>query len=172
MRDRLTRMRDEAEARMHDADILAASLHRRSDSHALLEVLAFEVLLKAALLIAHGVPPKGNHKYGELWNDLPFDVRTQLLTHAKQRMAGHTDFSDMENLLNWWQFVFLKARYYYELYDGYTLDEQRAEGDHWISIGAPADKAKVQYFPLELRCLTEALLTHVDNACRAPDGSV
>lgn len=49
-----------------------------------------------------------------------------------------------------------------ELYDGYTLAEQRELGELWVSLGAPTEEAMVQYHPLELECLTEGLLDYVE----------
>lgn len=112
MRDRLLRMCNEAKGRLHDADILATSLDARSDSGAILRVLAFEVLLKAALLAALGQPPRNVHKYADLWKQLPAQVRAEVLAFAGSRMPGHTDFSDVEKLLKWFQFVFVNARYH------------------------------------------------------------
>jgi hypothetical protein len=64
----------------------------------------------------------------------------------------------------WYQFIFEKARYHYEIYDGYTLDEQRELGRLWDEIGAPTEEAVVQYHPEELFCLTEGLLAYVEKA--------
>jgi hypothetical protein len=161
MKDRLIRMCLEAKGRLHDADILATSLDVRSDSGAILRVLAFEVLLKAALLAASGKRPRNVHKYVDLWDQLPTTVREEVLDFAQARMAGHTDFSDVANLLKWLQFVFVKARYHYELYDGYTLTEQRELGELWVSLGSPTAEALVRYHPLELQCLTEGLLAYL-----------
>jgi HEPN domain-containing protein len=162
MRDRLVRMCREAKDRLHDAAILAASIDTRSDSQALLRVLAFEVLLKAALLAASGRPPRNVHKYADLWRQLPAPVQAEVLAFARARMAGHTDLSDVEKLLKWFQFVFVNTRYHYELYDGYTLAEQRELGELWENLGAPTEEAIVQYHPLELQCLTEGLLAYVE----------
>lgn len=45
MSDRIRRMYSEAQDRLHDADLLATSLDTRSDSQAIIRILAFEVLL-------------------------------------------------------------------------------------------------------------------------------
>lgn len=55
VRVRLIRMLAEAKARRHDADILGQLLSTRSDSQAFLRVLAFEVLLKAAVISAGAI---------------------------------------------------------------------------------------------------------------------
>jgi hypothetical protein len=156
-------MRAEAKDRLHDADILGSSLDTRSDSQSFLRVLAFEVLLKAAVLVS-GQARAGGHKYKQLWAELPEPARAEILATARARSPGHANLSNVEGLLVWYQFIFEKARYHYEIYDGYTLDEQRELGRLWDEIGAPTEEAVVQYHPEELFCLTEGLLAYVEKA--------
>ncbi|MBC7604140.1 MAG: hypothetical protein H7255_15965 [Ramlibacter sp.] len=148
---------------MHDADILGVYLHRGSDSQSFLRVLAFEVLLKAALLSSRGADARG-HKYKELWTQLPEAVRARIMSVAVSRSPGHTDFSNVEKLLVWYQYIFAKARYSYEIYDGYTPEEMRELGTSWEEIGAPVEEAVIQYWHEELYCLTEGLLAYVEEA--------
>jgi len=68
-------------------------------------------------------------------------------------MHDINNFTNLENLLNNYQFIFEKARYYYEFYEGYTLDEQHEYGKLWAEIGAPLEEADVRYYPDELECL-------------------
>ena len=163
MRTRLARMLREAQARRHDADILGSSLRTRSDSQAFLRVLAFEVLLKAAV-IASGTTRATGHLYNELWNKLPANVQASILGFATSRMPGHADLSDLGKLLYWYQFIFERARYGYELYDAYTPEEMRKLSDHWVERGAPVEEAVIQYYPCELECLTEGLIKYVESA--------
>jgi hypothetical protein len=156
-------MLNEAQARRHDADILARSINTRSDSQAFLRVLAFEVLLKAAVL-ASGMPRAGGHEYSELWKKLPARVQIAIMAVAEACMPGHADLSDLGKLFFWYQFVFERARYGYELYDGYTADEVRQLGEYWEQLGAPIEEALVQYYPTELECLTEGLIKYVESA--------
>jgi len=81
---------------------------------------------------------------------------------AKARSPGNTDFSDIEKLLLDYQFVFEKARYHYELYQGWTAQEMREFGEYWEELGAPVDEAVVQYHPEELFCLIEALRSYIE----------
>jgi hypothetical protein len=74
---------------------------------------------------------------------------------AKVRMPGHTDFSNLTKLLKWYQYIFEKARYSYELYD--TFKEQKELGELWEELEAPTHEAVVQYYPQELICLIEGL---------------
>lgn len=156
-------MLQEAQDRRHDADILGGSLSTRSDSQAFLRVLAFEVLLKAAVL-ASGTARAGGHKYMQLWGKLPPTAQADIMAVAQARMPGHSDFSDLSKLMFWYQFIFERARDGYELYDGYTPEEVRQLGEYWKELGAPAEEAVLQYYPSELECLTEGLIKYVENA--------
>jgi len=109
MTDRIRRMYREAQDRLHDADLLASSLDARSDSQAIIRILAFEVLLKCALLVANQ-EPKQNHNYKNLWLGLPGYARKEILGVASKRMPGHADLSEVERLLVWYQFIFERAR--------------------------------------------------------------
>lgn len=161
--DQIRRMFYEAQGRLHDADILAQSLDTQSDSQAIIRKLAFEVLLKCTLLVC-GQNAKPTHNYKKLWHDLPGCVQKEVLAVAVQRMPGHADLSRLEELLGWYQFIFEKARYHYELYEGYTLAEQHDLGEHWASIGAPTEEAVVQYHPSELQCLITGLIVFIEKA--------
>ena len=163
MSDHIRRMFYEAQERLHDADILAKSSDTQSDSQAIIRILAFEILLKCALLVC-GQKAKSNHNYAKLWLGLPGYVQSEILAVAAQNMPGHVDLSHPEELLGWYQFIFEKARYHYELYEDYTLAEQRELGKYWVSIGAPTEEAVVQYHPLELQGLIAGLSAFIDKA--------
>jgi hypothetical protein len=163
MKHRLARMVQEAKTRRHDADILGASLDTRSDSQSFLRVLAFEVLLKAAVL-ASGESRATGHDYKILWGKLPPIAQAEVLKVASGRMPGHADLSDLDKLLFWFQFVFEQARYGYELYDSLTPEQVRELGLKWEERGAPINEARIQYYPSELECLTEGLIRYVEEA--------
>jgi hypothetical protein len=163
MSDRIRCMYQEAHERLHDADILAQSLGTRSDSQAIIRILAFEVLLKCALLIA-GQKPRNSHNYKNLWLGLPGYVRKEILQVASEHMPGRADLSQVEKLLGWYQFIFEKARYHYELYENYTLDEQYKLGEYWIELGVPINEAVVQYHPRELQCLIAGVSAYVEKS--------
>ena len=163
MDDRVARMFHEALHRVHDADILERLCDTRSDSAAILRILALEVLLKCTLLLC-GQEPKNSHNYKNLWLGLPGHVRKKVLAVAVATMPGHADLANLEERLQWWQFVFERARYHYELYEKYTLKEQSELGDLWLELGAPDQEAVVQYFPLELQCLIAGLTAYVEGA--------
>lgn len=150
----------EALDRLHDADILARSNDAQSDSGQIIRILAFEVLLKCALLLA-GQSPKANHNYAKHWLGLPGAARKEILTLAADRMAGSTDFSDVPTLLNWYQYIFEKARYGYELFDGFSAEEKTEIEEIWVTDGSLNQEAFVQYYPLELQSLIFGLSEHI-----------
>ena len=161
MSDDTTRMFNEALSRLSDASVLARSLETASDSSAVLQILGFEVLLKCAIRLSGQIPMK-HHDYAKLWLALPGYAQEEILRKAKERSPGRTDFSDLNKLLHWYQFVFEKARYHYEIYEGWTLEEQQELGRLWESLGAPTKEAVVQYHPEELFCLVEALKAYIE----------
>ena len=160
MNDHAVRMLRDAEDRLNDATILATSLHTRSDAASLLKILAFEVLLKCAVFTNGGNPPK-SHNYLILWQSLPESAQDAILSVAADRMPGHAELSNLEWLLRNYRFVFERARYFYEFYEGYTLQEQSELGEFWVNLGSPDCEADVQYKPNELTCLVEGLLAYV-----------
>ncbi len=163
MNDRIARMFREAQDRLHDADILAGTGETRSDSQAIIRILGFEILLKCALLLS-GQEPKNSHNYKCLWLALPEQAHSKVLEVATAAMPGHADLANLEEKLMWWQFVFQRARYHYELYENYTFNEQAELGELWVALGAPDHEAVVQYFPLELHCLIAGLTELIENA--------
>jgi HEPN domain-containing protein len=163
MNDHTARMLAEAEARLHDADVLSRSLVAESDSACLLRILALEVLLKAALHAKIG-KFKRSHDYRSLWG--AFDAKSQaaILKEAEALDPGRISADALPALLTNWEFVFRKARYYYEFYENYTLQEQRDLGELWIALGAPESEAEVRYCSEELRALIHGLIVHIRNA--------
>lgn len=155
------RMFDEARARINDANILAGSPNTASDSSAVLRILGFEILLKCAIRLS-GQSPKPSHVYAKLWLALPGNAQKEILKTAKERSPGHTDFSDLKKLLVHFQFVFEKARYHYELYEGWTPAEMEEFGKLWEELGSPIEEAVVQYHPEELFCLIEGLTVYIE----------
>ncbi len=125
-------MYDEALVRIADADALAQRVNT-SDSSAILRILGFEILLKCALRLA-GVSETKTHDYSKLWGKLPAPLQSKLLFEAGSRMPGHANLSDIHRLLNWYQFIFERARYHYELYEGYTDGEMAELGLSAVSL--------------------------------------
>ncbi|MES9893596.1 MAG: hypothetical protein ABW141_01690 [Candidatus Thiodiazotropha endolucinida] len=155
-------MYQEAKGRIRDADILSGNINRSSDSDALLRILGFEILLKCVLLICRQTP-KNNHNYSKLWLGLPVYVQKEILDSAKSRAAGHADYSDLPKLLNSFQYVFENARYFYEVYKGFTLDQQKQFGVYWEELGSPTEIADVTYYPMELLGLIDGLSKYIES---------
>lgn len=156
-------MLSDAQARLNDASLLSESLNRQSDAPALLRVLALEVLLKAAQANERGRYVR-THDYACLWRGLSEPTRESVLLHAEQRDPGRLAGSDLDLLLRDWEFVFTRARYYFELYEKYTFQEQEELGKLWVELGAPESEAEVRYHPHELLALCGGLVTHIENA--------
>ena len=148
-------------ARLHDAEILSRNLETASDAPVLLSILGFEILLKCALVLS-GAPAAKTHKYVKLWNSLPHLARKEILDVANARMPGQADLSDIEKLLNWYQYNFERVRYPYEMIEGYSLGEEKEFAELWVSLGAPTEEALVQYHPMELACLVSGVRSFVE----------
>ena len=159
-KDHIKRMYREANGYINDAGILSRHLDQKSDSAALLKILGFEILLKCSLLASNQKPIK-THDYYKLWLCLPGNARKKIIINAESRMHDINDFSNIEELLKNYQFVFEKARYYYEFYDGKTLEEQHEIGALWAQKGSPLEEADVRYFPDELECLIYGLSEYI-----------
>jgi hypothetical protein len=74
-------MHKEAVGRLHDANILSKNAGRETDSNYLLELLAFELLLKAAALI-HAGKYRKTHNYQQLFESLPGPTREKILNRS------------------------------------------------------------------------------------------
>lgn len=151
-KDHIKRMYIEADKLIYDSGILSRNIDQKSDAASFIKILGFEILLKCALVI-NKQNPKRNHKYYKLWLKLPGKVKSEILKYADSRMADINVSPNLEVLLNNFQFIFEKVGYFYEFYEGYTLDEQHELGQFWKDIGAPLDEAEVRYYPDELECL-------------------
>ena len=155
-------MLDAAIARLEDAKILSENLYTASDAPVLLSILGFEILLKCALVVSGVTSPK-THNYIKLWRALPDSARNEILAVANNRAPGHADLSNLDSLLSWYQYIFEKVRYPYEMFEGYSAQEEKELTDLWISLGAPVDEALVQYHPMELSCLVAGLRSYLES---------
>ncbi|MFN9091471.1 MAG: hypothetical protein ACK5V0_08260 [Alphaproteobacteria bacterium] len=163
MKDQITRMLADAEARLHDASLLDGCASRASDAPALLRVLALEVLLKAAQALESGRYTR-THDYACLWRSIGSNGQASVLQHAEQSIPGCLLGKDIDLLLRDWAFVFTRSRYYFELYEKYTLEEQEELGRLWIALGSPEAEAEVRYHPREIRALCAGLIAYLTNA--------
>jgi hypothetical protein len=161
MPDHAKRMYIEAIRRINDADVLAESMRSQSDSQSIIRILGFEILLKCAIHLS-GQKPSNSHNYVKLWAALPGKTQKEILEVANDRMPGGADLSDLNKLFKWYRVVFENARYFYEFYEDYTLEEQKEIGEFWVDIGAPNEEADIQYFPNELVCLIDGLKSYIE----------
>jgi len=153
-------MLSEARKRLTDASILSSNLESTSDAAYLLQLLAFELLLKATVRIHTGSVPR-NHGYPELFASLPQEIRTRVVTVAASRLATQGDLSDLDGLLGTWGQNFVQLRYPFERYEGMTEDEYIAHGERWFERGALDAEADFTYYPEELAAVTHALAFEV-----------
>lgn len=154
------RMRTEAAIRMADSADLSSRAARQSDSAYLLELLAFEILLKALYRI-HVGDPGSNHKYDELYENIPVTVRGQV--EAAARHARPTGaYVELTDLLKCLGRNFVALRYPYEKYFEMSEAEYLARGDEWIARGALSEEADYVYYSVELNGLTQGLLGQID----------
>ena len=60
--------------------------------------------------------------------------------------------------------MFEQGRYFYELYEGWSLQQEREYAALWESLGAPIDEADMQYYPNERTCLIDGLKAYIESA--------
>lgn len=153
-------MASEASKRLNDASILSATVGANPDSGYLLELLAFELLLKAVVRI-HGKSPAKDHFYDKLFDNLPERVRLRILETAADRMTTAADYRCLDSLLSRWSQNFIDLRYPYERYEQLSEEEYQAKGAEWVKRGAPLAEADFVYHPSELHGMVFALQQEV-----------
>ena len=156
--DDVARMCRLAEEYLADAQLLSTASNRQSHADYLLQITAFEILLKA-LRITHGLPPKRNHSYSDLFDDLPEPVKLQVRTLASERLGPSVDYSRLSDFLKAYTYNFGALRYSYEPYEGQTDEQVHKSGTQWLEAGAKVEEADFAFYPEELFGLTEALLS-------------
>ena len=149
-------MYEEAVGRLNDAEILSKNIHRETDSNYLLELLAFEILLKCYAYINIG-HHNFRHYYDELYKALPDDKKSTLINLAKERMSTSANYSNIESLFKNLGNHFIVLRYPYEKYEGMSEQEYLALGIKWAEDGAKIEDANFIYYPNELFGLNCAL---------------
>lgn len=150
------RMIREAGRRTADAQVLKSSLHAYGDSAYLLDLLAFEILLKTVARVS-SVPFQRSHSYDRIYAALPPAVRERIARRATERMGGTVDYSSLPQLLEVFSQNFITLRYPYEKYEGLTDVEYQEMGEQWVSGGSPITSATFVYWSEELYGLTHAL---------------
>lgn len=152
-------MMREAEDRLTDAAHLATRSDDTSDSAYLLELLAFELLLKAAVLLDGHTPGK-EHNYRKLFHLLDSAARQSMIL-AAGRVADGADFTNVDGLLDTWSSNFVTLRYPFEKYAGMTEKEYLQRGEQWLARGATLQTADFVYHPAELLGFVSALDAHL-----------
>jgi hypothetical protein len=153
-------MSDEVEKRLNAASVLSSAFPPHPDSAYLLDLIAFELLLKATVRI-HASGPVQGHCYPELFAKLPVAVRSRVLEVASDRMTTAADYSDLQGLLKVWSRNFVDMRYPYEKYEGMTEQQYRVRGADWLARGAPTAEADFACYPSELNGMIVALQAEV-----------
>lgn len=157
------RMLRAARERREDAEILSGRIDRASDGPAFLSLLAFEIYLKAAARLTTGAPVVG-HNYRAIWRQLSPSAAESIVARARARIPGYGDLSDLPALLDRFEHNFKKVRYAYEFSEGRSDEEERARGQAWLDKGGPLDEADLDFRPMELASLTEALDGYLTDA--------
>ena len=158
-------MMREAEERLTDATHLTTRSDNHSDSAYLLELLAFELLLKAAVRI-DGQDAGKEHNYQKLFHLLDSTARQSLISTAIARSADAADYSDVDTLLEAWSKNFVSLRYPFEKYEGLTEAEYLERGEKWVAAGATPQTADFVYHPIELHGFVFALDAYLQRQLR------
>lgn len=154
-------MYKEAIGRLHDAEILSKNINRESDSDYLLQLLTFELLLKAVALI-HTGRFKEDHNFQQLFESLPGSVRDQLMARATHWSEKSLTKRELQELLVLYSNNFVRLRYPFESYKKMNESEYLDYGKLWVELGAPVEEAEFQYYPEELYGLVKALQEEVE----------
>lgn len=156
----IDRMREAADAYLADAELLSSATNKSSDADHLLQLLAFEILLKAVRLV-YNPEPERSHSYRVIFESLPADVQERVLERARARIGQAAGYSNVFTLLGTFEKNFVKLRYSYESYERLNEAEYAAVGATWIAGGAKTEDARFRYYPEELLGLTEALRSEI-----------
>ena len=156
-------MRRESERRLGAAQLLRAS-GDESDSAYLLELLAFELLLKLTLELASQSKAPNHHQYDAIFCSIPAPTQSEILRIAGERVGPSALSSGHVVVLKDLGSNFVKLRYPYEKYSDMSESAYAAAGLQWIANGAANSDADFRYHPEELLGLTHAL-QHLSNEC-------
>jgi hypothetical protein len=144
------------------------------NSDHLLRVLGLEVLLKGVLKLAAVEYPTrgaGGHDYEALFNRLPQEVRRAVLKVAAEQMQGMTeeypkvDISNgrgLNKVLRQSAEFFTSARYQFESFEGYTMEEQRAVEERWMERGGRQDEAAIVFHTEEVKAIIAGLRSYIE----------
>jgi HEPN domain-containing protein len=151
-------MLQESETRLASAKLLRDA-EDDSDSAYLLELLAFELLLKLVTERSTGSPAPTHHLYERIWDSLSASTQTDLLRLAGERVGPSGLTFNVRAVLQDLSSNFVQLRYPFERYSQMTETEYSRVGASWIANGANTFEAHFRYHPEELFGLTVALQT-------------
>jgi hypothetical protein len=149
-------MLQESEKRLASAQFLRSS-QDDSDSVYLLELLAFELLLKLVMERVTQSTAPFHHYYDKIFSSLSRNTQDEILRLAGERIGPSTLSNDHLGVLKDLSSNFVGLRYPYEKYSDMSEQEYAAAGANWIASGAHTSEADYRYHPEELLGLTFAL---------------
>ena len=153
---------EEGVKRYSDGDFLTQK--RSSDSGCLLKLLGFELLLKASLYIDKG-KENYTHNYYAVYCTLNRGLKDRLVGAAQESSQIFDIKSRIEILLKWYSYNFVRLRYPFQSYSGFTETEYREYSDLYAQLGYPDGEAEFEYYPEELKGLVFALEAYVRENC-------
>ena len=166
--DRVVRMFRQGQQRLAAASILAQHPTHEGDSDYLLNLLGFEILLKALHLAHLGTIPR-DHDYYELFNALPEEARDTLRQVAHQCL-DESDSTDLEELMTTFSKNFIRLRYSYEPYEEMPEVEYREKAEQWLEDCTPVEDATYVYYPETLHSLTAEISSLLEEWLAKPTG--
>ena len=149
-------MLQESETRLASAELLRDA-QDDSDSAYLLELLAFELLLKLVMERSTGSTAPTHHFYERIWDSISLETQTELLRLAGERVGPSGLTANVRAVLQDLGSNFVQLRYPFERYSHMTEAEYSRVGASWIANGASTSEAHFRYHPEELVGLTFAL---------------
>lgn len=158
---RVRRMLRASERWLADSELHARDVTKVSRADYLLDLLSFEILLRAAYLVHVGGRPRAQNHL-RLFQALPDSIQFELYRLARRRTGPGPDYSDVRYLLSCFSRNFVALRQDYDLLGDLIDDESARREREWIESGAPLEPADdVAYHPVELLGLTGALREHL-----------
>jgi hypothetical protein len=137
------------------ADLSTEMTDRYGYSAEVLRLLAFEVLLKAVLVLERGEFYR-SHSYKDQWGSLSQTTKDELNRLAVYRWPGEGEYFTETNLMGL-ERAFLTCRYHYEPNLGRTPEEARQVGEDWVARGASLEEAEIRGYGQELVPMNFAL---------------
>ena len=99
------------------------------------------------------------HEDEKLFNRLPADLQSRLLSLAGERVGPSSLTSNHNLILREWGRNFIDLRYPWERYKGMSEEDFSRVSAEWVAKGAPLEDASFRYYPEELVGLLAALRT-------------